>query len=238
MLATLLCVVLTTPICAAEPAASGEAPDGAAGSAVTPEPEPGTAFADAPADVTAGSDAAAVTGLLEQAEAAFDAAHYIYPAAGSAMSLYHQALVLEPENPEARRGLERLVDHFLGSAVDAIEQRRLTTADAMLSRARLVDRDNPNIKPIEAQLRLIENAKREKLVLDWRKLSRRDPGLAPRLEQIGALARQPGCRTTITVSNDSEGRWVYRKLNGAQGEARIRADLRIASPPSVEVLCF
>lgn len=176
--------------------------------------------------------------LLDYAAAAVRAGQLIYPARGSAMSLYHEALVLNPDNPEARRGLERLVDHFLSEATAAIEVERYSKANGALSRARMVDPDNPNIEPIAAELRLLENAERRRTVLDWRLVAARSSELTPTLTRAGARARNEGCRAVISVSSDAEGRWIYEQLSRAPGERRIQAQIRIASPSAVEVLCF
>ena len=107
-----------------------------------------------------------ISELLSLAAAAVRAEQLIYPARGSAMSLYHEVLTLAPENIAARRGLEELVEHYLAQADQAIAEARYTRAHGALSRARLVDRNNPNIEPIAAELRLLEEAKKYRTVLD------------------------------------------------------------------------
>ena len=176
--------------------------------------------------------------LLDRAEAAARAEQLIYPARGSAMSLYHEVLALAPDNLEAQRGLEMLVDYYLGQASQAIAEERYTRAQGALSRAKLVDRSNANIEPIAAELRLLEEAQRYRTVLDWRLVSARSSELKPALRSAGSRARRDGCRATISVGSDAEGRWVYQQMSEAPGDRRIRAQIRIASPSAVEVLCF
>jgi hypothetical protein len=192
----------------------------------------------APATTASAVNTPEILGLLDAADAAWRDKHLIYPAQGSAMTLYYEILQRSPGNAEALRGLERLVEQFLGLASVALERAQYTKAGAMISRARLVDPDNPNIEPMAVQLRLLENAHREKVTLDWRKLANRSSELGPVLRRIGTLAKREGCRATISVSNDAEGRWVYQQMSRAPGDARIRAQTRIASPAAVEVLCF
>lgn len=184
------------------------------------------------------SDVEAIAALLETAEEAFTAGHFIYPARGSAMALYHEVLVIAPGNPDARRGLERLVDHYLGEATAAIAEERFIRAEGALSRARMIDRDNPNIEPIAAELRLLENADRIRVTLDWRLVAERSSELSPTLIRLGEKARRSGCRAMLSVGSDAEGRWLYQQLSRAPGERRIQAQIRIASPSAVEVLCF
>ncbi len=175
---------------------------------------------------------------LAGADAAFAAGHLIYPARGSAMALYQEVLLTDPGNAAAQRGLERLVEHFLEEASRAIEREQYIKADSMLSKARMIDRDNPNIEPLAKQLRLLEEAERHRVTLDWRLVSARSSELAATLERLGGLARGEGCRAMISVSSDAEGRWVYQQMSRAPGERRIKAQMRIASPAAVEVLCF
>ena len=191
--------------------------------------------------VAAGSeptDSNEVTQLLMQASAAVSREQFIYPARGSAMSLYHEVLTLEPGNGEALQGLETLVEHYLSEASVAIAEQRYTRAHGALSRARMIDRSNPNIEPIAAELRLLEEAERIRTVLDWRLVAERSNQLAPVLQKAGRQARQDGCRAIISVGSDAEGRWVYQQMSNAPGDRRIRAQIRIASPSAVEVLCF
>jgi len=179
-----------------------------------------------------------VTALLSAAQTAMAEKHYVYPASGSAMALYHDVLTLEPDNPQAQRGLEQIVEHFLDQAREATDQQRYIKAQGMVSRARMVDPENPNIEPIARELRLLEQATRHKVTLDWRKVSARSSKLAPQLHKLGGLARQPDCRAIISVSSDAEGRWIYQQMSQAPGDQRIAAQIRIESPAAVEVLCL
>ncbi len=194
--------------------------------------------AEAVAKPGAPAEEEALSRLLEQAEAARASGHLIYPVSGSAMALYQEAALLAPDSAEARRGLERLVEHFLTEASAAMARDQLIKAGSMLSKARMVDRDNPNIKPLAAELRLLEEATRHRTTLDWRLVAERSAELSPTLKRIGARAREPGCRAVISAGNDAEGRWIYGQLSQAPGERRIQAQIRIASPSAVEVLCF
>jgi hypothetical protein len=179
-----------------------------------------------------------IDNLLENATTAQLVGQLIYPARGSAMSLYHEVLFIDPGNPAAQRGLEQVVDHFLGDAAAAIAAERYSKARGALSRARMVDPNNTNIEPIAAELRLLEKAERSRTVLDWQLVAARSSELTPILRRAGVKARKDGCHAVISVSNDAEGRWIYQQLSRAPGERRIQAQIRIASPSAVEVLCF
>ena len=176
--------------------------------------------------------------LLDRAEAAERTGHLVYPARGSAMSLYHEALSADPGNEHALAGLTRIAEHYLEAAQQAMDRHALIKADSLLSRARMVYPDYPGIEAIAGQLALLEGAERTLETLDWRAVAARSPSLKPRLHRLGSAAKQGDCRVTISVSNDAEGRWIYRQLSDAPGKGRIRAEVQIASPAAVEILCF
>ena len=176
--------------------------------------------------------------LLDAAEAAEREGHLVYPASGSAMSIYHEVLTLEADNEHAIAGLSRIAEDFLEQAQAAMNRHALLKADALISRARMVYPDYPGLPAISAQLERLEQATRTFETLDWRKVAARDATLSPQLARLADVARAGDCRVTIQVSNDAEGRWVYQQLNGAPGTGRIRAGIEIASPAAIEILCF
>lgn len=175
--------------------------------------------------------------LLEQARLAFEAHRLTAPPQNSAFALYQEVLRHDPENDGARRGLEKIVESYVRFALEAVDRYQYARARSMLARARLVDPHHPAIEPTEQQMRLVQNAQRDRVKLDPGALGKRQDALATRLHGLGGRAKVASCRVTINARSDAEGRWVYRQLNSAPGETRIRARLQIASPPSVELIC-
>lgn len=182
-------------------------------------------------------EAAEVERLLARAERAIADDHLTYPARGSALALYDRASLLDPDNEAVRRGLERIVERYLELATEASEQGRFASAEAMLDRARLVDPTHPGIDPTQAQARMLAEAERRVIRLDGDELRDQAPAVAGTLRQAGMASRADGCRARITARTDAEGRWIYQQMSDAPGDARIRADLALGSPPRVEVLC-
>lgn len=179
-----------------------------------------------------------IDALLDKAEIALSEDRLSYPASGSALVLYERVLVIEPGNAFALRGLERIAERYLAFAQRAAARRQFAEARSMLARARLVDSDNPALEPTERQIRLLEGARREKITLDRNLLVQRSTALSGQLQRLGHEAKRDGCRVTITARNDAEGRWVYTEMNHAAGDARIRAQMQIGSPPAVEIVCI
>ena len=193
-----------------------------------PEPEPPEMPPPAPPDVEP---------LLEQARLAFEAHRMTTPPEDSAFALYQEALRLDPGNDDARRGLEKIVERYVRFALKAVERRQFARARSMLARARLVDANHPAIAPTEQQVYLVESARRDRVKLEPAVLARRGSMLGAQLRNLGVRAKETGCRVTINARSDAEGRWIYRQLNSASGDERVRARLEIASPPSVELIC-
>ena len=179
-----------------------------------------------------------VARLLDAAEAAERIEHLIYPARDSAMSLYHEVIFLDPTNADAQIGLARLCENFLEAAQTALDENQFLKAESMLSKARMVYPQYSGITAVSRQIELLKNADRTRVILDWRLVAQRSPTLSDRLMSLGAKARNDHCRVTINVSNDSEGRWVFKQMNQATGSGRIQATIEIASPAAIEMLCF
>jgi hypothetical protein len=187
---------------------------------------------------SAQADDKELNALLDAAEAAERQNHLIYPARGSAMSIYHDVLFQDPENEHALAGLTRLAEHFLVQAQTALDADQLLKADSMVSKARMIYPEYPPVETMANQITLVESAERTRETLDWRLVAQRSETLTPTLKRLGRIAKAGDCRVTINVSNDAEGRWVFQQMNAASGDSRVRAQVKIASPAAVDILCF
>ncbi len=179
-----------------------------------------------------------IDALLRQAQDAMDRGQYINPARGSALGLYDRVLALDPQNVKARRGLELIAQYYLDLASAAARRRQLTKAQSMVDWARIVDADHPGIAAAQAQIRLLAEARRVRLPVERRQLRDRSDALVRSLAELGSRARQESCLAIIRSPSDASGRWMYQQMSQAPGDARIRADIEIGSPPMVELLCF
>ena len=181
---------------------------------------------------------ARIVRLLEAAEQALAEDRLTTPEIGSAHSLYQEILKLNPGDQRAQRGFEKIVERYVKLALTAAERQRYAQGRLMLERAREVDPAHPAIAPTERQLELLENARRDKVRLDAEALANRASAVRSTLKRLGQRASEGGCRVSINARSDAEGRWVYQQLNSGAGDARVRARLTVASPPTVELTCF
>jgi TonB family protein len=79
--------------------------------------------------------------LIEKAQQAMTDRHFIDPADGSALTLYRNALLLAPDNGEARQGLQRLAEILFSRVQSALDERKFDVALQALETARSI---NPN----------------------------------------------------------------------------------------------
>jgi len=113
----------------------------------------------ATAPVNAGGDAGATGGtdekvfqLLESAEQAMRERHYIDPAAGSALALYHEVLIFDPNNGEARQGMQRLAEVLFARAESALDEHKLDVALQALETARSIDPGDTRLGALDARI--------------------------------------------------------------------------------------
>lgn len=189
-----------------------------------PEPSPPTV------------DRARIDALLDAAEQALADQRLLTPAEDSAYGYYAKVLELEPDQPDAAAGFERIVEAYLALAQRAVERERWAGARSMLDRAALVDASHPGIAPLRRQVELLVGAERLTLPLDRGALRQRRADVAARLATFGRRARHARARVSIRAGSDAEGRWIYEQLNKAPGEGRIRGGIEIGIPPQVTIL--
>lgn len=174
---------------------------------------------------------------LEAAEAAIDRDELTYPEQDSAYAVYQRILAVDPEQEDALRGLERIVEIFVDRAMRALERRQFASARSMLTRAKLILPDHPSIEPSAEQIRLIMSAERDLMKLSQPDLNAATAALQSLLQQFADTGER-NCRFVINAKNDEQGRWIYQTMSKGVSDGRLRAQLNVRLPASVERLCF
>jgi TonB family protein len=117
--------------------------------------------ATAPAPVSSGPKEAAksnsaaderVDSLVEAAQRAMLARHYLDPVEDSALTLYREVLVLDPSNGEANQGLHRLAEVLIAKVQTALDERRIDIALQALETARSLGSDDHRIAELDARI--------------------------------------------------------------------------------------
>ena len=103
-------------------------------------------------EIQAGADDPEIPEILARARQAFDEQRLTRPAEGSALALYREVLRRDPDNPEAKRGIEAIIDWYLTRVAAALDGRELDAAADFLARAEQVQADHPGVRAAAARL--------------------------------------------------------------------------------------
>jgi TonB family protein len=93
-----------------------------------------------------------VDALMEKAQQAMLDRHFIDPAAGSALSLYREVLIINPDNGEARQGLQRLSEILVARVQSALDDRKFDTALQFLESARSIDATDSRLSALDEKI--------------------------------------------------------------------------------------
>jgi TonB family protein len=114
-------------------------------------PAKGTAAPAAPVKSPAEADEK-VDALMEKAQQAMLDRHFIDPAAGSALSLYREVLIINPDNGEARQGLQRLSEILIARVQSALDDRKFDAALQFLETARSIDANDKRLSALDEKM--------------------------------------------------------------------------------------
>jgi len=81
-------------------------------------------------------------GYLIQAQISFNENRLTTPDKDNALAYYRQVLQLDPADPDAVKGLARIIDKYKAMALTALEEKKYDQAIKLIGRARAVDPDN------------------------------------------------------------------------------------------------
>src|SRR5271163_2028075 len=95
---------------------------------------------------------AKVDTLIEKAQRAMLDRHFIDPVAGSALSLYREVLILEPDNGEALHGLQRLSEILIARVQSALDDRKFDLALQFLESARSIDANDSRLSALDEKI--------------------------------------------------------------------------------------
>jgi protein TonB len=93
-----------------------------------------------------------VDALIEKAQQAMLDRHFIDPAAGSALSLYREVLIINPDNGEARQGLQRLSEILIARVQSALDERKFDAALQFLETARSIDPSDRRLSALDEKI--------------------------------------------------------------------------------------
>jgi serine/threonine protein kinase len=116
------------------------------------EPEQQPEQIDLEAPLKTKTDEVLIQKYLAVAEKAYKAGHFTTPSRNNAYKYYQMVLVTEPENAEARAGLQKIVGRYVQFIEKAKIEGKLNMVRLYLQRAELVLPDDPKLQNIRKEL--------------------------------------------------------------------------------------
>ena len=162
---------------------------------VIPLSEPATMQRTAE-DIERQEQAERIDDLLERARVDLADLRLTRPAGDSAYDRYRQVLELDPDNTDAREGLQAIVERYHGLVEEALVRGAFDTAERHLESARTVDPGSDWLKPMQAELE--------------------------RQRRLATRAAEPAGRASY--SSASRGRDVEACLHGCEREQQTCRD--------------
>lgn len=190
--------------------------------------------------------------LLAQAEDAFRRGQLTRPAHANAYDRFHSVLMLNPNNDEARAGLQAMVIQLADGIRQELSVSRYTQAKALLAEAELYFPGHPLLMDLKQAIRTViaseRKTRRQETVsrqaapsideypLSTALLSDARESLLPLLSTIAQRVSHTDESVMIYARTDAEGRWIYQQMKKAVEGYRIRGDIRLAKQPKVAIL--
>lgn len=167
------------------------------------------------------------------------------PTNDNAYDYFRAALKLDPNNTRAKGGLQGIVMRYVDLARQAAARGNYSQATTMLNNARIVDPENLLIKEVSAGLtEQIKSAPpvepyrggSNEYLLDANLLGKDDPQIIAKLTEIAQKLQSTNSLAMIIARTDVEGRWIYQKMRDAVPGYRVRGDIKLGSPPRVQLV--
>ena len=156
------------------------------------------------------------------------------PEKNSAFLFYKKILALDPNHRGAIEGVSNLSEIYLSWAIRSIESLNFVKAKQHIEKAKVLDPENLNITSVT---KMLNKRSRQRTKL----FSFAEAEIADRtvpqteFEAMGKYLAGPESYVIIESPNDSDGRWLYQKINEITSD-RIKASFR--SGPFSSVLIF
>lgn len=183
--------------------------------------------------------------LLLNGEYTLSRDQLLTPVNDNAYDFFRAVLKLDPNNQRAKGGLQGIVMRYVDLARQAAARGNYSQATAMLNNARIVDPTNLLIK--EVSVALSEQIKSappvepyrggaNEFLLEAALLGKDDPQIVARIAGIAQQLKATDSLAIIIARTDVEGRWIYQQMRAAVPGYRVRGDIKLGSPPRVQLV--
>ena len=186
------------------------------------EPRPGSARAER-----------LIARLLVEAQHAFERKRLTTPVSDNAHQRYLRILSLDPENEQAKEGINTIVEQYLSWAMESAKKNRHASAANYLRRANTVDPEHPNILPATHKVNKKRAMREEVFQLDPKQLRNREVD-GKVLKAIVKEMLSGDTFVVIRAPDDASGRWLYQLLN-TRVPYRVQASYEASAAPAILV---
>ena len=156
-----------------------------------PPPDKAATEPPAPEEPVLSPEEAEVARLLVAAEADVKARRLTSPAGNNAWDRYQQVLGIDPANPDAITGMERVIGSYMELFSAAVEQEDFDKADGYLATIRALHPDSPVLEEGERSLAAARQARADRLAEEERQR---------RAEEAAKQAEQERTRIAKTIA--------------------------------------
>ena len=161
---------------------------------------------------------AAVEQALASADQAYRAGQFVEPADSSALFFYRRVLGIDPQQPVATVGINRIADHYIQQAETLLVEGELDAAAAALAIVRSVRPEHKRLRFLDAQLK---KEQEDLLVLQaGQSVTAGDLGEAQELltqaEQVETGSSSAVAAAQAVISEQEQDRVVGRLLDNAR----------------------
>ncbi len=179
-----------------------------------------------------------IQSMLQRAEFQLGRDRLMTPARDSAYGYYQAVLRLEPDNQQAKSGLQSIVIRYIQLARDALAHSKLGLAEQYYDHAKRMAPRNPLLAEFEAALQQAQEkktdlAEQSEFVLDRQALAQRQTQIVELLQQVATRVKTSDESVLIVARNDAEGRWLYQQMRKAAEGYRIRGDIKVGPEPKI-----
>ena len=156
------------------------------------------------------------------------------PEKNSAFLFYKKILALDPNHRGAIEGVSNLSEIYLSWAIRSIESLNFVKAKQHIEKAKVLDPENLNITSVTKMLN--KRSRQRTKLFSFAEAEIADRTVSQtEFEAMGKYLSGPESYVIIESPNDSDGRWLYQKINEITSD-RIKASFR--SGPFSSVLIF
>ncbi len=187
--------------------------------------------------------------MLDRAERAFRAGRLTEPDHDNAYDSFHSVLLLNPNNSEARSGIQAILIRYAELIRKALAEHDYYNAGVLLNRAQTYYPANNLLLDLKKELakvrekedqQMLTKAPTDKAIVDYPlpagALGRRSETVSDYLARIALRLKESNESVMIHARTDAEGRWIYKQLNDAVPGYRVRGDIKLSRVAKIVIL--